>query len=418
MRVYALALLLLSAKANLAAADQAFQVQFEDDDRRGATLLRPQVDDEQVFPIRDTASAHKERVATIRFSTANSLMLVNATINGKQGAFIFDTGAISSLISFELAGIKANAPTMKQGKPSREYAGEASEVFVNIEFANQIIEHLKVFAGNVDGLTQRLGVKCDGLIGQDVLRRFQRVSFDYQAQTLTLIAEARATSSHSSSPNQERQPSSGNLRKLNFTVHDGHYILNDTELERVSENSVEFSTLDQAYTVRVAFLETVLVSKGEPLDSHNKDLLRRWSESIPLVAHILKQQDPIGSLKPLVYILISPKDRDGLQVREQLTLLWSAEPADKMMVGRTGFGPSMHLSEELIDVQYRGLGIPADHLIGKIMLQILYIHDAGQWITLGSFVIASKPNGDYEFYIVPRSVLDQIVIEAPEGMEQ
>ena len=77
----------------------------------------------------------------------------------------------------------------------------------------------------------------------------------------------------------------------------------------------------------------------------------------------------------------------------------------------------MHLSEQLIDVQYRGLSVPADHLIGKIMLQILYIQDGGRWVTLGSFVIASKPTGDYEFYIVPRSVLDQIVIEAP-GMEQ
>jgi len=84
------------------------------------------------------------------------------------------------------------------------------------------------------------------------------------------------------------------------------------------------------------------------------------------------------------------------------------------MVGRTGFGPSMHLSEQLIDVQYRGLNVPADHLVGKIMLQILYIQDGGRWMTLGSFVVASKPSGEYEFYLVPRELLGQIVIEKTE----
>jgi len=64
-------------------------------------------------------------------------------------------------------------------------------------------------------------------------------------------------------------------------------------------------------------------------------------------------------------------------------------------------------------VQYRGLSVPAEHLIGKIMLQILYIQDGGRWMTLGSFVVASKPDGEYEFYLVPASILEQIVIPDP-----
>ncbi len=108
------------------------------------------------------------------------------------------------------------------------------------------------------------------------------------------------------------------------------------------------------------------------------------------------------------------EDREGLQVREQLTLLWSAAPADKTTIGRTGFGPPLHLAEQLIDVQYRGLSVPAEHLIGKIMLQILYIQDGGRWMALGSFVIVSKPSGEYEFYLVTRELLGQIVIERTE----
>lgn len=70
----------------------------------------------------------------------------------------------------------------------------------------------------------------------------------------------------------------------------------------------------------------------------------------------------------------------------------------------------MQLAGQLSDVQYRDLSVPFDHSISKIMLQILYIQDGGRWKTLGSFVIASKPSGDYQFYLVPRSLLDQIVI--------
>ncbi len=137
-----------------------------------------------------------------------------------------------------------------------------------------------------------------------------------------------------------------------------------------------------------------------------------------MVGKIIKQQDAIASLKPLAYALIAPRDGKGLHLREQLTLLWSADPADTKKIGHTGFGPAMNLSEPIVDVQYRALITPADHLIGKIMLQILYVQDGGEWMTLGAFVIVSKPNGDYEFYLVPRDLLDQIVIEKGESAKQ
>ena len=37
------------------------------------------------------------------------------------------------------------------------------------------MHQLKVFAANVDGLTDRLGTKCHGIIWQDVLRQFQKI---------------------------------------------------------------------------------------------------------------------------------------------------------------------------------------------------------------------------------------------------
>jgi hypothetical protein len=240
----------------------------------------------------------------------------------------------------------------------------------------------------------------DGVLGLDFLQEFSSVMFNLADKTITFTRPL----------GQNQRHLFGNLGRLNFAVKNGDYILNDIALEQVSGESAELATRDRSCEVRITFLETVLVSKGESVDPSNRDLLTRWSESIPLVSEILKQKDALGSLKPLVYTLIAPKGRKGLQLREQLTLLWSADPADKAAVGHTGFGPSMTLSGQLSDVQYRNLSVSLDHSIRKIMLQILYIQDGGQWKTLGSFVIGSKPNGDYEFYLVPRSLLDQIVV--------
>jgi hypothetical protein len=202
----------------------------------------------------------------------------------------------------------------------------------------------------------------------------------------------------------------GNLRKLKLKGGNGLYTLNNVELPQISSERVELTTADQAFRVRATLLKTVLISRSRPVNLDNQDLLRYWAEQIPLVAHILTQRDSLGSMKPVVYDLLEPKGKQGLQLQEELVLLWSADPGDVPRIGDTELRPPMPFSGRVVDVQYRGIKDPAKQLIGKIILQILYIADQGQPATLGAFVIVSKPSGEYEFYAVPRSLLDQIVI--------
>ena len=110
------------------------------------------------------------------------------------------------------------------------------------------------------------------------------------------------------------------------------------------------------------------------------------------------------------YDLIRPKGKTDLEWQEELVLLWSSDPADESKIGDTQLRPPMPFPGHAVDVQYRGISGPANQLIGKIILQILYIRDQGHPETLGALVIVSKPNGDYEFHLVPRTLLDQIVI--------
>jgi hypothetical protein len=202
----------------------------------------------------------------------------------------------------------------------------------------------------------------------------------------------------------------GNLRKLEMKGGNTHYTLNNVELPRVSSNTVEFTTADQAVCVKATFLKTVLVSKSRPVNTENQGLLRNWAQKIPLVRHILAEQDSLGSMKPILYDLLEPRGKTTLQWQEELVLLWSADPADEPKIGDTQLRPAMPFPAQAVDIQYRGIREPTKQLVGKIILQILYIRDQGHPATLGAFVIVSKPSGDYEFYLVPRSLLDEIVI--------
>lgn len=203
----------------------------------------------------------------------------------------------------------------------------------------------------------------------------------------------------------------GNLRKLYLKGGNGEYSLNDCPLPRVVSDSIELATKDQSFRVRATFLATVLVAKSHPVNAKNTGLLQGWAQRIPVVAEILGQKDAVGSMKPVVYDLLSPSGRKDLELQEELVLLWSASPADNSKIGLTSLLPPKPFPGQLVDVQYRGLKKSAEHLVGKIVLQILYIREEHRpAVVLGGFVIVSKPSGEYEFYGVPQNLLDRILL--------
>lgn len=209
----------------------------------------------------------------------------------------------------------------------------------------------------------------------------------------------------------------GNLRKLNLKGGNGHYTLNDVAIPRVSSDSVELSTPDQAVRVKATLLKTVLIAKSRPINIDNQEMLGNWAQEIPLIRHILAERDSLGSMKPIIYELLEPKDKRDLQWQEELVLLWSTDPADESKIGDTQLRPAMPFPGQAVDVQYRGIRGSARQLVGKIILQILYIRDRGHPATLGAFVIVSKPSGEYEFYLVPHSLLDQIMISGEKSQK-
>lgn len=124
---------------------------------------------------------------TLPFRSAQGLIFIEAEVNGKPVSLIMDTGASSSLISYRVAGFgKYKLPKMKNASTSggNGFSGQVFEIKADFTLASLIVKDLPVYAGNVDTLTQRTGRKCDGLIGQDILRHFKSVKIDYHKQVI------------------------------------------------------------------------------------------------------------------------------------------------------------------------------------------------------------------------------------------
>jgi hypothetical protein len=219
----------------------------------------------------------------------------------------------------------------------------------------------------------------------------------------------------------------GNLRKLNLTGGTGRYLLNGVELSKLDDKPLLLTDSERKIKVRATFLETVKVSGGEAVYGSKKALVEGWAKRFPIVSEILKKRDSIGSLKPVVYDLLAPDNRKDLKLQEELVLLWSA---DRMKIGRIGDTTLMPpasfpiriegdtslmtpipFSDQIVDVQYRGMNGGTDLLISKIILQILYIRDQGRHILLGAFLIVSKSDGEFEFHLVSKDFLEQTLID-------
>ena len=173
----------------------------------------------------------------------------------------------------------------------------------------------------------------------------------------------------------KKKLSFGNLRKLSFEGGAGRYTLNGVDLPELSKDSTLLNAASQSIKVRATFLPNVLVALGQPVNDSDSALLHHWRTEIPLVSDILKKHDSFGSVKPVIYDLTEPKDRKDLKLQEELVVLWSADPLKRSKTGDTTLMPPMSFPGQVIDVQYRGLKGGANQLIGKIILQILYIRE-------------------------------------------
>lgn len=112
-------------------------------------------------------------------------IFINVQIGGRDAWMLVDTGAGSTFVRASLVGI---------GEAGIARARFRSDI--GVEIAHVRLDawlqlgtwrrEVKVGAANLTPLSERYGRTVDGVLGQDVLRHFSRVTIDFEAKKLIL----------------------------------------------------------------------------------------------------------------------------------------------------------------------------------------------------------------------------------------
>lgn len=116
-------------------------------------------------------------------------IFVQVEVNGRAATFLVDTGAASTYVQADFAGINPRLLQTSRFKASGGFEAFTVRKIADVSLASGLWrEAIQVGACDLAELTARYGRRVDGILGQDVLRRFRRVTIDFGAKTL-LLAE-------------------------------------------------------------------------------------------------------------------------------------------------------------------------------------------------------------------------------------
>ncbi|HWR16462.1 MAG TPA: retropepsin-like aspartic protease [Terriglobales bacterium] len=115
------------------------------------------------------------------------VMIVEAVVNGRTANLIVDTGADQTVVSPELAGL--NQVDLVTARFSSNGPGLRAEAIVreaDLKLTSDRGFRIPVMVMRLESVSKIYGVKVDGLIGQDLLSRYGRVSIDYNNKKIEL----------------------------------------------------------------------------------------------------------------------------------------------------------------------------------------------------------------------------------------
>lgn len=120
-------------------------------------------------------------------TTRFGLLIIQVSVNGREGNFIVDTGSEMTLVDAPmlfLTRVGAGRPDTKaKGGPSFRFK-EAKICLCSGD--DKIYFHMPVAVANLSRLQGLLGRRIDGILGVDFLRKLGSVSIDFGSQRLTV----------------------------------------------------------------------------------------------------------------------------------------------------------------------------------------------------------------------------------------
>lgn len=114
-------------------------------------------------------------------------ILLSAELNGKPVTLLLDTGSTYTILDAHLLGLtNLDLKTSRFSDSGPGLHGEAVWAAARLRLGARIWREQRVVAMNLAPLASRYGRPIHGILGQDILRQFDRVTIDFRARTLVL----------------------------------------------------------------------------------------------------------------------------------------------------------------------------------------------------------------------------------------
>ncbi len=134
-------------------------------------------------------------VVRVPFRTVQSMILIEGKIGEKRVTFLLDTGSNRTIVSVRsYGGVQFPLRRAQRNRSAAGMTGQSVRLPVNLTLADHIWAGQCVTVMNLDELQQVLGIRFDGLLGQDILREFRSVHIDYNAHVIVLEHQQSASS--------------------------------------------------------------------------------------------------------------------------------------------------------------------------------------------------------------------------------
>ena len=114
-------------------------------------------------------------------------ILVKGMANGKPAQFLLDTGAAHTVLGAHIVGV--SAMDLKLARFASEGPGLSGEALwhaANLKLGARRWDNRTIVVMNLQSLGKIYGRRIDGILGQDLLAEFSRVTIDFKRRRILL----------------------------------------------------------------------------------------------------------------------------------------------------------------------------------------------------------------------------------------
>jgi len=124
----------------------------------------------------------------IQLSRRFGLILIRAEVNDQPATLLMDTGCSHTVLSTKLlAGRSRKLEHAANASKGSGWVGNASWIKATVKVGNIVWrDHMFLAMDDLPDISDSVGQKIDGLLGEDVLQEFTVVQIDFNSRQLTL----------------------------------------------------------------------------------------------------------------------------------------------------------------------------------------------------------------------------------------